>query len=328
MSKRDRKSWRPESPRLDELRNLKSKGFDASARVPADRVYCLAGLAACLVLFVVLFRSTLRDLAHVWSEEQDYSHGYLVIPLALILLWMRRDLLPDVVGVPGWGGLLILVLSFAVRYLGERFYLVPMAGYSLLLWLIGSIWLIFGRRICFWALPGILFLFFMIPLPFRIEQLASWRLQTITTHVSTFIFQCLGQPTIAEGHRIYLQDTVLEVEQACSGLRMFMGITAVAYTCVFINGQSIWEKCVILLAIAPVAILSNALRVVVTGELMLLVSGEAAQKFSHDFAGALMIVVAVVLFVGLRLYLSRLFVAMEAETGSLLLKKTNPLAGA
>jgi len=54
--------------------------------------------------------------------------------------------------------------------------------------------------------------------------------------------QFLGQPAIAEGNVIYLGDNVLEIAQACSGLRIFIGIGALAYAYVVIVRRTWWEK--------------------------------------------------------------------------------------
>jgi exosortase/archaeosortase family protein len=67
---------------------------------------------------------------------------------------------------------------------------------------------------------------------------------------------------------------------------------------------------------------SNAIRVVVTGLLMQFVSGEAAARFSHDVAGWGMILVAAGLFGLLILYLRNLVVAVDYGTGRQLLRRT------
>jgi exosortase len=292
------------------------------AATDRPRGYWIAVGLVTVFLAAWLFRSTIERLIYVWDVEPDYSHGFLVAPFAGLMLWMRRDLIPRNSAVPGWGGLILLAASFGVRYLGERLFLTPLSGWALVLWFIGACWLVAGRRVMIWALPGLLFLLFMIPLPFRIEQLLSWHLQTITTTVSTAILECLGQAAIAEGHTIYLGDHVLEIEQACSGLRMFMGISAVAFAFVVLNQRPWWERIILVLAVAPVAMLSNSIRVVVTGLLMKMVSGEAAARFSHDAAGWGMIVVAALLFGLLVAFLRRLVVAVEHDTGRHLLRRS------
>lgn len=240
------------------------------------------------------------------------------------MLWMRRESLPKYSAIPGWGGLAVLVASFGVRYAGERLFLVPLSGWALVMWVIGACWLIAGYRVMVWALPSLLFLLFMIPLPFSVEQTMSWHLQTVTTQLSCAILQCLGQPAIAEGHTIYLGGHTLEVEQACSGLRMFMGIAAVAFAFIVLHQRPWWEKLILVLAVAPVAMIANAVRVVATGLLTNMVSSEAAAKFSHDVAGWAMIFVAAGLFGLVIVYLRRLIVPIQLETGRHLLSR--PLA--
>jgi len=84
-----------------------------------------------------------------------------------------------------------------------------------------------------------------------------------------------------------------------------MGIAAVAFAFAVIHECPWWKKIVLALAVVPVAMLSNAVRVVATGQLMQMVSGEAAARFSHDAAGWAMIVVAIMLFGLLVAYLER-----------------------
>src|SRR4029434_1076694 len=80
-----------------------------------------------------------------------------------------------------------------------------------------------------WCLPSIGFLWFMVPLPFGWETMASLPLQKIATKLSCYALQLLGQPAFAEGNVILLGEHQLEVAQACSGLRLFISVLAVAY---------------------------------------------------------------------------------------------------
>jgi exosortase len=270
-----------------------------------------------------LFGPTLKSLVQVWSAEQDYSHGYLVAPFAALMLWMRRETMPAVATGPGWGGMVLLATGFGMRYAGERLFLTPLSGWALELWLAGACWLLAGRRVLVWASPALGFLLFMIPLPFRVEQLLSWHLQTLTTQMSALLFECLGQSAVAEGHTVFLGEHSLEIEQACSGLRMFMAIGAIAFACILLQRRSRFENLILIAAVAPVAMLSNAIRVVVTGLLMSKLSEqESGARLSHDGAGWIMIVVALVLFGLLIAYLRKLFVAVEVDDGRHYLKRS------
>ncbi len=59
----------------------------------------------------------LVGMAHRWSLDPRYSHGFLVPPFALYLLWIRRRLKPEHAG-PAWGGLVLLAIACLVRFAG------------------------------------------------------------------------------------------------------------------------------------------------------------------------------------------------------------------
>ena len=106
----------------------------------------------------------------------------------------------------------------------------------------------------------------------------------------------IGEPALAMGNTIVVGNHQLEVERACSGLRIFVGIAALAYVYVMLVRRSWWEKCLLLIAVVPIALISNAARIVVTAYMYRHVSVEAGKKFTHDAAGLAMIVLAAALF--------------------------------
>jgi exosortase len=159
----------------------------------------------------------------------------------------------------------------------------------------------------------------MMPLPYRLEFVLSIPLQNIAAQLSAFIFQSLGQPGFAEGTTILLGQHVLEVESSCSGLRIFVGIFALACAYLIARPREVWEAAVLLLSVVPVALLANSCRIVATGLLYQHVSEGAAQRFSHDVAGWLMIPLAAVLLGCVQWYLERLVRNVPAvELGELL----------
>ena len=274
----------------------------------------MGGLLAAV--FFWSYWPTLRELVNTWNHVPDYSHGYLVAPLAVLFLWARRDRMPTAAtpaaaASPAWPGLVLVAIGLAMRFVGDWYYLESLDGWSILLWVGGAIWLFLGRAFFLWSLPSVAFLWFMVRLPFRLELGLSLPLQTVATHMSCWVLQMLGQPALAEGHTIYLGQHVLEVEQACSGLRIFIGIAALAYAYVAIVRRTWWEKAVLLLSVIPIALVANVTRVVCTGLLYQYVSGEAAKKFSHDLAGWVMILYAAGLFALVLWYLGKLVREVE-----------------
>lgn len=270
-------------------------------------------LFALSIGFLWAYWPTLRQLAKIWSEQADYSHGFLVPPLAIFFLWLRRDLAPTVWRPATMTGLSVILVSVLVRVLGLRYSFDSLDGYSLVLWIAGTVWLVGGKEAFRWALPSILFLLFMVPLPFRFEQLLSVQLQYLATQFSCFLLQCLGQPAFAERTTIVLGVHELAVEQECSGLRMFVGAFALACAYLIAVRREIWEQVLLLFSVIPIALLANSLRIVVTGLLyQALGNSETVHRWSHDMAGLFMIPLCAMMFALVLFYLSRLVRRVES----------------
>ena len=266
-------------------------------------------LAVSLAVAAALIWSywqTFQRLVEAWENEPDYSHGYLVIPFALYFLWARRDSAPGLSRRFAWVGAILITLSIGIRYFAAMVFIDAIDAWSMLIFITGAVLLITGWRFLCWASPSIAFLFFMIPLPYKAERFFSLPLQKTATKLSGWALQFLGQPAIAEGNTILLGDHTLEVEQACSGLRIFVGIVALAFAYLVLVRRSWLERSLLILSIVPIALAANATRIVATGLLYQYTTTDIAHKFSHDLAGWLMIPFAAALFGLFLLYLSKL----------------------
>ncbi len=303
-------AWPDEAPASDSGCKARVAPSGDSSGGLARRVSPGTIVGALLVggAFLWSYWPTLVELVEAWNSEADYSHGFLVGPLAAYLLWARRDRFPGRAGRVAWLGILVIGLSVAMRVIASGYYLKAIDGWSIVVWVGGVIWFLGGWKVFWWSSPAVAFLWFMVPLPFRAERGLSLPLQSAATKISVWVLQTLGQPAIAEGHTILLNSTLgttipLEVEQACSGLRIFFGITALAMAYVILVRQRWWERVFLVLSLVPVALTANAARIVATALLYRYDMGEAAKKFSHDFAGWAMILLAAGLFAFVLWYL-------------------------
>jgi exosortase len=263
-------------------------------------------------VFVWSYWPVWLDLLYQWNSVADYSHGFLVLPLAIYFLWATRGSFPEVVPAVSWPGLLLIVLAGVIRYAGAWYYLDALQGWSIPVWVAGYVWTFFGWRAFRWSLPAVAFLVFMVPIPYTIENLLSRPLQLVSTQISLFVLQCFGQPAVAEGTTILLGENRLEVEQACSGMRIFFGIAALACAFMILFKRPLWTRLMLAVAILPIALLANSLRIVATGLLYQLGLSETAKHVGHDMAGWFMIPLAAALFALTLLYLDKLFPAVRS----------------
>src|SRR5262249_20571452 len=138
--------------------------------------------AACLLWS---YWTTLADLAQVWNINPQYSHGFLVPVFAAALLYLRRDKLDRSALAPSLWGLPLIAGGLLMRLAGTYYHYLSFDGLSLLPVAAGFTLLIGGRAAWRWAWPSVLFLGFMVPLPFRVETALSGPLQRLATITST-----------------------------------------------------------------------------------------------------------------------------------------------
>ncbi len=153
-----------------------------------------------------------------------------------------------------------------------------------------------GPRALAWAWPAVAFLLFMVPLPHFVETGVAQPLQRVATVGSAYALQTLGLPAVAEGNRINLSsEPPLEVARACSGLSMLLIFFALSTAMAVLVRRPLFDRLVILASAAPIAIVANVFRITATGLAREAFGLEAAEKVFHDWAGWMMMPLALAL---------------------------------
>ena len=258
------------------------------------------------------FWPTFLDLAMTWRINPQYSHGWLVPVFAAFLLWSRRKMLDPAALAPSWWGVPVLAIGVGIRLAGGFFYLAWLDPLSLLPTLLGIGMLIGGMAFLRWAWPAVLFLGFMIPLPYSLAIALSGPLQHVATVISTFIMQVCGLPALAEGNVILLNENQINIAEACSGLSMLMVFVAMSAGMAIVVKRPLLDRLIIFGSAIPIAILTNVIRVTTTGILYETVNGETAHTFFHDVAGLMMPAVALGILAVEMAILRRLFILVPA----------------
>lgn len=292
---------------------------------PLDRLREHTWLPAAVVgvaLIVFAYLPNVLSLARVWENEPNYSHGFLVVPIAIVILWRRIADRPFAWSPPTatWRTWTILALLLAARAYSyekgmswvENATLIPVA--ACVAYAVG------GARLLSRAWPAIAFLVFMLPLPNSVNTLVSQPLQSIATKGSCFVLQLMGMWVVPEGNVINLTTPSgpqpLEVALACNGLSMLMTLAATVTATVILIPMPQWKRIIVLLSALPIALVSNISRIVTTGWCFYYLVDERWRHQSHDWAGLLMMPLALVL-VGAEIWiLSWLFDESESESAA------------
>jgi exosortase len=118
-----------------------------------------------------------------------------------------------------------------------------------------------------------------------------------------------GVVVLREGNIIIFPTTTLEVADACSGIRSLLSLLALAVAYSFFINISNRLRWLLIFSAVPIAIFTNALRVIGTGFLAQWWGAKAAEGFFHEFAGLAVFALAMVLLVAFGALLRRFFPA-------------------
>ena len=245
----------------------------------------IAVLAVCLLW---AYWPTILDMSFTWYANPQYQHGFLVPIFAGFLLYMRRHKLDVAAMKPSFWGLALVGVGLGMRLYGTYSYFISLDAISFLPVVAGLVLLLGGMAAWRWAWPAVLFLGFMIPLPYFAAVAMSGPLQRLATVTSTYVMQTMGLPALAEGNVIMLNEHRIGIVEACSGLRMLVVFFALSTAVVLVSTRHWIDRGLILASAIPIALISNIFRVTTTGVMYNLGYSELASHFFHDVAGYLM----------------------------------------
>lgn len=248
-------------------------------------------VAVYLGLLFSIYHTTLLFLISQWNRE-DYTYGYLVPIVFLYLIWEKRKHVFITQKRYSWSGLILLFLGIALFWLGE------LAGEYFTLYV--SLWLVIfaffflhlgwekQKQILF----PLVFLITMFPLPAFLHNSVTIKLKLLSSQIGVAIMQLYGMSAYREGNIIDLGFTQLQVVDACSGLRYLFPLLVLGLLLAYFYKATLWKRFILIISTIPITILTNSLRIALTGILYELWGPKVAEGFFHGFSGWLIFMTA------------------------------------
>jgi exosortase len=230
---------------------------------PANRGRTLQ-VAAIALLFVAVYAPALVILHRKYSEiDSYYSHGYLIPLVSAFIVWYKRRRLAGIVVAPAPAGLWVLAAGLLLNLFAEWWHVNVVSDLSMLVVIVGIVLYLFGKVVARELAFPMAFLSFMIPLPkISIIYITFW-LKLYVAWAATEIVGATGVPLLLEGAFIHLPNRALEVDNACSGLRSLIALTAMGVTYAYFLRVSPVKKLVVAVSAIPIALAANVLRIII-----------------------------------------------------------------
>jgi len=245
--------------------------------------WLLAGVY-CVILSVLYF-STVRWLITTDWVREDYSYSYFIPPILLYLIWQKRSGLSSIPSTQTWMGLPVLIVGLLLFWVGELSGEFFSLYISLWLSVIGLCWLHMGWKKMKVIIFPLGYSLAMFPLPNLLMANTSLRLKLISSKIGVFFMHLVGMSAYREGNIIDLGFAQLQVVDACAGLRYLIPLLVLSILVAYYMKDPLWKRITIIASSVPLSIVTNSLRIALTGILYKYFGEKIATGFFHDFSG-------------------------------------------
>ena len=277
-----------------------------------------------------LYAAVLAKLGYDWWTDDNYSHGLLVPFVIGYIIWLDLDALRNSRKKPAiWLGLSIATLSVLMLLAGTLASELFTQRISFVSILVGVVFYFFGREMIRKLLVPFLLLILAIPIPQIIFNKIAFPLQIWASQVADWGIRMFGIPAVRKGNVIELiplggtQVVGLEVVEACSGIRSLMTLITLALILGFFTRQrrervtQSWRQLMrnpnsiqiglLILSAIPIALVTNAARVMITGFLTYFYGPDTAGGAWHDISGSFVFLSALGLLILVNFGLKRIW---------------------
>ena len=269
---------------------------------------------ALVIAFALIAVPTLIRLAEqVWPLEIG-AHGPIVLATgAWLLFHVRGELLANASRPPMALVAALFAVAFSIYVFGRAYDLLALEAVGLYLFFIASAVLLLGLRPLRKDMFPFIYPAFLIPPPGWVLDQLTFPLQRFVSWVSTEGLAQLGYPIAREGVIIFIAQYQLLVEDACSGMNSLIGLSAVMLFYIYIiHRASLLYAGTLALAILPIAIFANVVRVIALILLTYYFGDEVAQGFMHVTTGVVLFAFALALTILLDSALRRILARRRA----------------
>ncbi len=256
---------------------------------------------------IILYFPIIKGLIDSWYSDANYSHGFLIPFLAGYLIYDKRDDLIKLTVDKNYWGLVILsggLLLYIFGTAASEYFSVRL---SFIIVLIGIVMFNLGTQVLKNIWFPLLFLFFMVPLPYIIYYNITFPLQLYSSQIASHILKIIGIPLILQGNIIHLQNYSLEVVEACSGLRSLMTLSALAAAIAYMIIKRPLPGIILVMLTPLIAILANAGRIFMSALIAIAISPKLAEGFFHELSGLLIFLIGLIIISFAALLLKRIF---------------------
>jgi len=243
-----------------------------------------------LGLLTLLYADVLKGLALQWWSDPNYGHGFFVPLFSCYILWHERENWTTLEIKPSNFGFAVMLGAVGLLLLGALGAELFISRFSLLVLLAGIILFLAGWKVLGAVSFPLGYLVWMIPIPAIVFNQITFPLQLVASRLAAAGLELVQVPVLRDGNVLVMSNYSLEVVEACSGIRSLTTLIALAFAYGYFAEPRRWMRYVLALLMIPIAIVTNAIRILGAGMLAHRYGPATAEGFLHGFSGWLIFV--------------------------------------
>ena len=216
----------------------------------------LLALLVLLAVILTVYRETALAMVTIWYRSETFTHGFVVLPIVLWLVWRRRALVARLMPSPSpW--LLMAFAGLALMWLlGDLVAVNSVTQLAMVAMMVASVPAVLGFSVAAAIAFPLAFMFFAVPIgEFIMPQLMDW-----TADFTVLALRLSGIPVYREGLNFVIPTGNWSVVEACSGVRYLIASLTVGTLYAYLNYQSTRRRLLFVLVSILVPVVANWLR--------------------------------------------------------------------
>lgn len=262
------------------------------------------------LLLVILYTPVFYTLYKERWEMIDYGHAPFILPIALFIVWLKRTTL---ITIADKSTSQFYLSGFILLLTGAFFFIFGWLWDYLIIQTISLFPIVLGMLIYFYGYPilkpllfPILYLFLLVPPPLGILDTITLPMRHFASLSTEFVLKLFHYPVSRSGLLLYLGDHEIFLGAPCSGFRSLITMFSLGLVYVYFNKGNTSKNLILILAIVPLALLGNIIRVVGICLLTYYFGEKVGQSFFHEFSGVVIFLIMLLGLMGLEKVLRKL----------------------
>jgi len=243
------------------------------------------------VIVIAIYFQVVIEMVTQWWDDSNYSHGFLIPIVSGYLIWQKKESLVNILHKKSNLGLIVIIFGSIIYIIGTAAAEFFTARFSFVLIIFGITLFYFGKKFMKELWFPILFLLFMIPIPYVIYYSVTFPMQLLSSQMASSFLQLIDLPVLRQGNIINLPNYTLEVAEACSGLRSLMTLSALGAAMAYMIQKTTSGGVFLFLLSVPIAIGANVFRIIITALGAYFISPKLAEGFLHEISGLVVFLV-------------------------------------